>query len=63
MALLVVTCPIEGTYLVHEHDQRPVEGIAVHKYSTWWACQRCGAVTDERKDCQHIKLIKGGFYE
>jgi len=60
MTLLIVSCPVPGTYLVHEHDQRPVEGVAVHQYRAWWSCQRHGAVVDARRDCEHIGLVKKG---
>jgi hypothetical protein len=63
MTLRIVSCPVPGTYLVHEHDQRPVEGVAVHRYREWWACERCGPVTDARRDCEHIGLVKKGGYQ
>ena len=51
---LVASCPVPGTYLIHAPGQRPVEGVAVWRYSAGtWACEADGA-----QPCLHIQLAK-----
>ena len=41
-------------WLVHEPDQRPVEGVAVYYYvGTGFLCDQCGIST-----CDHVQEVK-----
>ena len=60
---LQVTSPIEGTYLVHEPRQHPVEGVAVWYYERVgvWACEEHGsAAHTTRTECAHIQVAREG---
>ena len=41
--MMQVTPTLNWTYLIHEAGQRPVEGVAVWRYSWGWKCERDGA--------------------
>ena len=54
--LMTMSCPIEGTYLVHTRSQKPVEGVAVHKYDWGWSCEKDGS--ERVENCIHIQTVK-----
>lgn len=54
--LMTMSCPIEGTYLVHTRSQQPVEGVAVHKYDWGYACEDHGS--ERVENCIHIQTVK-----
>ena len=58
--MMQVTCPIPGTYLVHQPGQRPVEGTGVYLYKSGvWVCEVDGTTyRTTRQDCKHIGLAK-----
>ena len=48
-----VTCTIPGsTWLVHRAGQRPVEGVAVYRYTWGYRCERDGATP-----CCHLDSV------
>ena len=65
----VVSCPVEGTWLVNDGSpafgKTPACGIAVYRYTGrggWWACELCGAFIHNTKEpCEHLKAV--GTYE
>ena len=62
--LLVTTCFVPGTYLVHKRGQIPVEGVSVHYYDSnnAWVCEEHGANhATTRLDCEHIRAVRGIF--
>jgi len=64
--MTVVTCPIEGTYLVRDEAQPIPLGktatdvsVVVHQYRFGWVCGECGyAAAANRSECQHIRAAQ-----
>lgn len=63
----VVSCPVEGTWLVNDAipmiGKSGASGIAVHFYwgrGGWWQCEKCGAFIDTtRTSCEHVRAVEG----
>ena len=62
---LVVSCPIEGTWLVNDRvlgtGKGSASGVAVYYYSkaNYWQCEQHGAsIGSTRDDCVHIKAVE-----
>ena len=55
--MIAVTCPIDGAYLVHDEQQRPVEGVAVYHYDFGWVCEECSGNNSGQRFCAHINLV------
>ena len=61
----VVSCPVEGTWLVNDSvlafGKSPASGVAVYRYQGrggWWTWERCGSyVNNTREPCVHIKAV------
>jgi len=64
--MTVVTCPIDGTYLVRDETQpipvgkSPVDvSTVVFRYRFGWVCGSCGYSGDTtRAGCEHIKAAQ-----
>ena len=49
----------DGAWLVYEVGWRPIEGLAVHKYTWGWRCE-CGVILNGRSTvpaCAHIRAV------
>ena len=53
----MVTKTAEGVFLIHEPDQRPVEGVAVYRYSYAWGCEKDGTANGTTRGyCGHVQM-------
>jgi len=49
----MVTTPIDGVWLVHRPDQRPVDGVAVYYYEGFgYQCDECAI-----SRCEHVAEV------
>jgi len=62
----VVSCPVEGAWLVNEgapaFGKTLASGVAVYFHwgrGGWWECERCGAfVNNMRAPCEHVRAVE-----
>ena len=63
--MTIITCPIEGTYLVQPDGPIPVgqtassASVVVHKYDFGWVCNEClPTINTTRTFCLHVRKVQ-----
>jgi hypothetical protein len=60
--MTIVSCPIEGSYLVNEFPlpmgKTLASGVAVYDYNGHWVCEDCGSSDGSTKrHCRHVGAV------